>query len=245
VGLDGPRFYDDAGVFATYMRRRDRDESPNDTLEKPDLLDLIGPVAGLRVLDLGCGNAEIGRDLLAAGASGYLGVEPSQNMLAEAQKTLDGTGGEVVAATIEGWTYPRAAFDLVISRLALHYVDAIEPTFHRIYRSLGPGGRFVFSVQHPVITSCNRGIGADGKRRDWIVDEYHVPGRRVTHWMGQDVVMYHRTIEEYFTGLLHAGFTVEGLREGRPRRELFLREETFLRRQRTPQMLLMAARKTG
>ena len=61
--------------------------------------------------------------------------------------------------------------------------------------------------------------------------------------MGQDVVMYHRTIEEYFTGLQRAGFLVDGLREGRPRRELFLLEETYLRRRRTPLMLVMAARK--
>src|SRR5215212_10969887 len=96
-GLDGPSIYDDHGVFSTYMRQRARDENPNDTLEKPDLLDLIGKVDGLRILDLGCGNAAIGRELLMAGARGYLGVEPSKNMLGEARKTLDGTAGQVAA----------------------------------------------------------------------------------------------------------------------------------------------------
>ncbi|MGE3911099.1 MAG: hypothetical protein AB7K36_17205, partial [Chloroflexota bacterium] len=47
-GLDGPRFYDDDEVFTTYQRHRARDETPNDTLEKPDLLDLIGEAAGLQ-----------------------------------------------------------------------------------------------------------------------------------------------------------------------------------------------------
>ena len=46
-------------------------------------------------------------------------------------------------------------------------------------------------------------------------------------------------------GLQQAGFLVEGLREGRPRRELFLREETYQRRLRIPIPLLMAARKPG
>src|SRR6478672_3470422 len=133
MGLDGPRFYDDDEVFATYMRHRARDETPNDTLEKPDLLDLIGEVDGLRILDLGCGNAEIGRELLAAGASSYLGVEPSRNMLGEARKTLAGTAGQVDAATIEAWEYPPAAFDLVISRLALHYVDDVDSTFRQVF----------------------------------------------------------------------------------------------------------------
>ena len=69
MGLDGPSFYDDNRVFATYMRRRQGNESPNDTLEKPDLLDLIGSAVGLRVLDLGCGDAQIGKELLASGST--------------------------------------------------------------------------------------------------------------------------------------------------------------------------------
>jgi SAM-dependent methyltransferase len=243
MGLDGPSFYDDAQVFATYMRHRSRDETPNDTLEKPDLLDLIGSAVGLRVLDLGCGNAEIGRELLAAGSQSYLGVEPSRNMAREARETLTGTGGWVEEATIEAWGYPPDAFDLVISRMALHYVEDVEAAFRQVFRALSSGGRFVFSVEHPVITSCDRGWPEGSKRQDWIVDEYHVSGRRVTRWMGQDVVKYHRTLEEYFGGLQRAGFVVEALREARPRRELFLREETYARRLRIPLMLLMAARK--
>ena len=245
MGLDGPSFYDDDRVFATYMRHRSRDETPNDTLEKPDLLDLIGSPAGQRVLDLGCGSARIGRELLAAGAIAYLGVEPSQNMVGEARETLAGTSGRVAVATIEDWEYPADAFDLVISRLALHYVDDVELTFRQVFRTLTAGGRFVFSVEHPVITSCARSYPEGSKRQDWIVDDYYVPGRRVTRWMGQDVVKYHRTLEQYFDGLQQAGFLVDGLREGRPRRERFLREKTYLRRLRIPLFLLMAARKPG
>jgi SAM-dependent methyltransferase len=245
MGLDGPSFYNDDGVFATYMRHRERDEAPNDTLEKPHLLDLIGSAVGLRVLDLGCGNAEIGKELLASGSAAYLGVEPSRNMYGAARETLAGTGGQVVQATIEDWEYPADAFDLVISRLALHYVDDIDETFRRVFRTLVPGGKLVFSVEHPVLTSCDRALPPGTKRQDWIVDDYHVSGKRVTHWMGQDVVKYHHTTEEYFTGLRQAGFQVEGLREARPRRELFQHEETYRRRLRIPISLLLAARKPG
>jgi SAM-dependent methyltransferase len=245
MGLDGPRFYDDDQVFATYMRHRTGDETPNDTLEKPDLMDLIGSVVGLRVLDLGCGTGEIGRELLAAGCHSYLGVEPSQNMLGAGRETLAGTDGQIVRATIEAWEYPPDTFDLAISRLALHYVEDVEVTFEQVFRTLVAGGRLVFSVEHPVLTSCDRGRPPGTKRQDWIVDDYHVSGKRVTHWMGQDVVKYHRTVDEYFGGLQRAGFVVEGLREGRPRRERFLREETYLRRLRIPLALVMAARKPG
>jgi SAM-dependent methyltransferase len=166
-------------------------------------------------------------------------------MLRLAHETLVGTSGQVTAATIEGWAYPATTADLVISRLALHYVENVDLTFRQTFKTLAPGGRLVFSVEHPVISSCNRALGDDGRRREWIVDDYHVSGRRVIRWLGKEVVKYHHTVEEFFGGLQRAGFTVEALREARPRREAFLREETYQRRLRIPLFLLLAARKPG
>ena len=47
----GPAFYDDDTLFATYMAHRQEPDNPPDTLEKPVLLDLVGAVAELRILD--------------------------------------------------------------------------------------------------------------------------------------------------------------------------------------------------
>ena len=63
----GPEFYDDATVFATYQRHRARPDSPNDTLEALVIWTMLGDVAGCDILDLGCGDAQFGRDLLARG----------------------------------------------------------------------------------------------------------------------------------------------------------------------------------
>ena len=65
----GPDFYDDDEVFATYVRHRQRADSPNETLEKPVILELVRPISGQRVLDLGCGDAEIALTLLHDGAA--------------------------------------------------------------------------------------------------------------------------------------------------------------------------------
>lgn len=241
--LSGGEFYDDAAVFETYRQRRAGDETPNDTLERPDLLELIGAVPGRRVLDLGCGDARIGVELLAAGARSYLGVEASARMADAGRAALAGTAGRVVRATIEAWVYPVEAFDLVLSRLALHYVEDVAAVFARIFGALAPGGRFVFSIEHPVITSSDRALAAGGRRQHWVVDDYHVQGRRVTTWMGGEVVKYHRTIEAYVAALQGAGFVLEALREASPRRAAFLREETYQRRRRIPLFLLLAGRR--
>ena len=243
MGVPGPRFYDDDRVFATYVAHRRGQDNANDTLEAPVVRELVGPVLGLSILDLGCGDARYGRELLAAGSRTYMGVEASRNMGELARESLAGTAGMLVEATIEGWAYPPAAFDLVVSRLALHYVEDLPATCGLVFRTLAPGGRFVFSVEHPVITSCDRGWPAGTKRQAWVVDDYHVSGRRVTRWPGGEVVKFHRTVEDHFLALQQAGFVVEALREARPRRERFVEEATYARRLRVPLFLVMAARK--
>jgi SAM-dependent methyltransferase len=242
MAADGPDFYDDESVFATYASMRERLDSPNDTMEAPVIDELLGDVTGLKVLDLGCGAATLGRDLLARGASTYVGVDGSRRMAAAARATLDGTAGIVVEHRIETWDHPSCAFDLAVSRLALQYVADVTPLFARVAHALVDGGRFVFSVEHPVITSCSRGWKEGTLRQDWLVDDYFRTGARVTSWLGGEVRKYHRTVEDYFAAMRAAGFSVEALREARPRAEMFSDLRTFERRKRIPLFLIVAGR---
>jgi SAM-dependent methyltransferase len=243
MGKQGAAFYDDDSIFAAYTASRRRPDNPNDTLEKPVMLELVGELAGRRILDLGCGDADFGRYALARDCRTYIGVEGSRNMVTAARQTLAGTPGEVVHASIETWTYPDASFDLVVSRLALHYVSDVELILAQTYRALAHGGRLVFSVEHPVITSCDRGWRS-GPRQAWLVDDYFDIGLRVTSWLGGQVAKYHRTVEAYFAALQGAGFVVESLRESHPRRTMFADKLEYERRKRIPLFLFLAGRKS-
>ena len=246
MGLNGPEFYDDEVVFDTYKSRREkRVDSPNETLEKPVFDELVGNLTDLRILDLGCGNAAFGLEALLQGCQSYLGIDGSHKMVAAAKENLSGTRGNVVQATIETWDYSFEQFDRVTSRLALHYVQEIEPVFARVYQALVDGGRFIFSIEHPVITSCDRAWQTVELRQDWIVDDYFETGPRLTRWMGGEVIKFHRTIEDYFTALRLAGFVVAALRESRPQREHFRDPATYERRKRIPLMLFFSASRPG
>ena len=240
---DGPDFYDDESVFRTYSEMRQRRDSPNETIEAPVFRELVGDVRALRVLDLGCGTASVGRELLARGARQYVGLEGSRRMATAAREQLRDTAGVIIDGRIETWTYPPRAFDLVVSRLALHYVADLRALLANVARALVDGGRLVFSVEHPVITSCSRGWKEGTVRRDWLVDDYFKTGSRRTRWLGGEVRKYHRTVEDHFAAMSAAGFAVEELREARPRVEMFADVATFERRTRIPLFLIMAGRK--
>ena len=205
---------------------------------KPAFLDVLGDVRGRRVLDLGCGDGRFGRNLLDAGALSYLGVDASANRAALADQTLPGC---VRHQRIEEFTAPPGSMDLVVSRLALHYVSDVGAVLRRVYATLVHSGRLVFSVEHPIITSSDQAWQGRGPRQAWLVDDYFVTGRRETEWMGSRVVKFHRTVEDYVSLIQSAGLRLATLREPAPAVQRFASQQEFRRHQRIPLLLLLSA----
>ncbi|PKL79258.1 MAG: SAM-dependent methyltransferase [Candidatus Melainabacteria bacterium HGW-Melainabacteria-1] len=242
---NGALFYDNPEVFATYLARRNQPTSANDTLELPVLRELLPAVTDADILDLGCGDASLAHELCASGARSYLGIDGSAQMVKLASQQLKALAlARVEQGYIEDPShYREQAYDLVISRLAFHYLESIETVIRQIYLTLRPGGQLVFSAEHPVITSHQLSIKQGSNRQDWVVDRYFATGRRQFKWMGAEVIKYHHTLEDYFQALKRAGFSVEDLRESRPKPELFKDRKLLERRSRVPLYLLMKARK--
>lgn len=239
----GALFYDRPEVFATYAERRQQATSANQTLELPIIQALLPELTGSHVLDLGCGDAEIAHELFVRGASAYTGVEASAKMLGLAQQQAFKAGQvKLEQGYIENWDYPSEQFELVLSRLAFHYVEAIEPVFELVARSLKPGGYFVFSVEHPVITSHQLSMKAGANRQDWAVDRYFDSGKRHVSWLGGQVLKYHRTVEDYFCAL-QQHFQILALRESRPDPKRFKDRKLFEKRNRVPLFLMFKAQK--
>jgi len=236
----GSNFYDHNEVFSQYTSLRERPENANDTLEKPVMMDLLGDVRGKAILDLGCGDAQFGVELLQKGCSFYHGIDGSKNMIDLAKQQIKHELIMLERVDLEEWNPPVAQYDLVVSRLVFHYLEDLHTIFDHIHTALKPGGAIIFSVEHPVITST---LQPAGLRTSWVVDHYFSMGYRTQQWLGGSVEKYHRTLEEYFQLLQESGFTIERLKESSPRREFFLSDETFERRKRIPLFLFLKATK--
>lgn len=239
----GASVYDQEEFFENYMKRRGRKDSPNNAIEGPIIYELIGDFQNKSFLDLGCGDASFGKELLSQGAAFYTGIEGSEQMVASANLKLANKNGIIHHETMESYSYPTNKFDIVTSRFAIHYVSDILLLFQNVHNTLKDNGKFVFSVQHPLTTSSFISKKTGDKRGNWIVDDYFLEGERKEPWIEQIVVKYHRTIEHYFNALTKAGFTIVDLREGTPKREHFSNEEEFTRRQRIPVVIVFSCTK--
>lgn len=239
----GGSFYDADDVHKRYTAHRDGEQhlSPNHVMEEPAVLAEVGNPAGLRVLDLGCGDGRFGHQMLMAGARSYQGVDSSLRMIDIAKLNLAGTRGSVELANIENVAPPSGSLDLITARLSLHYVADLDRIMSAAAQGLSAGGRFIFTVVHPVITSYDN--QPTGPRTNWTVDDYFHTGPRMRNWLGSEVTWHHRTIEDYVNAVTEAGLTLTALRECEPDPARFDgHTEELARRQRVPLFLLLNMR---
>jgi trans-aconitate 2-methyltransferase len=111
-----------------------------------DLLDLVEPCPGGRVVDLGCGTGELTRALHErARAGSTLGLDSSRAML-ERSAPHAGGGLTFELGDIAEWA-PATPVDLIFSNAALHWIDDHDELFARLTTALSPGGQL--AVQMP------------------------------------------------------------------------------------------------
>ena len=102
-----------------------------------DVLAMLAPRPGERILDLGCGDGRLTAEIKAAGAD-VLGIDLSNDLLDAARAR------EFDVQKLDGHELAFAQeFDAVFSNAALHWMRAPELVVAGVARALKPGGRFV------------------------------------------------------------------------------------------------------
>ena len=123
--------------------------------------------------------------------------------------------------------FDEAAFDTVVSFMALMDGPRFDLAMKECCRVLRPGGTLAFSLMHPCfITKGSRWIRDEhGEKVSWVVSRYFDPGHWVERWRFTDapadapqfaVPRFDRTLSEYLNAVMDAGFTLRKLGEPRP-----------------------------
>jgi SAM-dependent methyltransferase len=240
--------YDEQGFFLKYSKMPRSTGGLDSAEEWPAFRALLPDLTDKCVLDLGCGFGWHCRYARQQRARSVLGVDLSEQMLAQAKALTNDPAIQYRRSAIEDFEFHDSEFDVVISSLALHYVERFDVACKNICQVLVVGGTFVVSVEHPIFTSRAQQewcLSADGDRLHWPIDGYHEEGIRHTRWMTDDVIKYHRTVATYVNTLIDSGFRISKLLEpGVSVERVFERPELKDERRR-PIFLVIAAQKIG
>lgn len=115
----------------------------------PCVFQLAGKTgAGVRVLDVGCGNGFTAGQFLARGC-GVVGVDLGESGIALARESYPRGRFEVLPADSSLLTNLRCEpFDLVLSTEVIEHLYAPRPFAAGCYEALRPGGRFICSTPY-------------------------------------------------------------------------------------------------
>lgn len=185
------------------------------------LLDLVGSVEGLNVLDLACGHGTVTRELARRGAR-VIGGDISIKLLdhARAIEATDPLGIEYIQLDA-GSAEPLedSQFNLLVANFGLSDIDDLPGACATVSRVLKSGGSFVFSILHPYFG------GGEGVSASWPTDTGYFDER---WWRAEgelstlraQVGSNHRTLSTYLNTLIQHDLVPEELREPAPEREL-------------------------
>jgi SAM-dependent methyltransferase len=194
------------------------DETVGDDVSDPStaaLLDLVGHVRGLRVLDLACGQGRISRALARAGAT-VVGVDLSAALLDVAhafERTaplgIDYRRADVTAPGV----LAGERFEAAVCNQALADIDELDRALAVVAAVLPAGSAFTFSLLHP----CFPGFGPTAPS-SWSPEGYYAEG----WWLAPSpgfrgrVGANHRTLSTYLNALHRHGLALDEVREPPP-----------------------------
>jgi trans-aconitate methyltransferase len=154
------------------------------------VLELLAPLPGERILDLGCGDGVLTEKIVAAGAT-VVAVDAGPDMIAAARAR--GIDARVMDGQKLAFT---GGFDAVFSNAALHWMRDQEAVLAGVHRALKPRGRFVAEMgghnnTAAIIVALSAVLGRRG-----------LDAHRLSPWYFPSADAYRRKLED-------AGFTVE------------------------------------
>jgi SAM-dependent methyltransferase len=211
------------------------DSKPYNALyERPAVLSLLPPLAGLDVLDAGCGSGWYGQYYLENQVASLTCIDVSPKMLAATRSRL-GERARILEADLEKpLTFaPDGSFDLIVAPLVMHYLRDWLPTLQEFKRVLRLNGRLVFSTHHPIMDFRLHNL-ADYFAITLIEDE----------WSTGKVSFYRRPLTKISADLHAARFVIERLLEPQPvAEEQWTDRQSYEKLMHNPWFLVIRARR--
>lgn len=231
-----------------------------DGLNTPAFLEILPPVAGLRGLDIGCGEGENTRRLARLGAK-MVGIDVAPTFIRHAceSEAADPLGIAYELADGQNLPFPDGSFDFAAAFMSLMDLPSQDQAFCEAARVLRPGGFLQFSILHPCFAPPYRKVlrqadgtvtaievgryfdRADGEIETWCFSA--APSEQRDQQAPFQVPRFHRTLSAWVEMILQAGFLIEKMAEPRASDEQVARFPALADTQVAPLFLIIRAQK--
>ncbi len=139
--------YDHGEFFEGYIQLPRQVHGLDSAAEWPSMRSMIPPLAGKRVLDLGCGFGWLSRWAADSGATEVVGIDLSHRMLERARTSTESPTVRYVRADLDELDelgLGPMQFDVALSSLALHYVTDLA----RLFAAIEHAFQASFPIRH-------------------------------------------------------------------------------------------------
>ncbi len=239
--------YDNETFFKGYKKIRENQNNANNLFETPALLSLLPDLNNKTVLDLGCGCGDHCVEFVKRGSYKVVGIDISEKMLQVARAENNLSQIRYKKMPMENINMLNERFDIVVSSLAIHYVNDYKGLVNNVFHLLNQNGIFVFSQENPLNTCFSNGErwtkDAQGKKLYANISNYGIDGERESVWFIDNVKKYHRTFSTIINTLIETGFTIEKLIEPIPTKKMLEEHPEYQDLFHKPDFLLVRAKK--
>ena len=154
-------------LFDTWTSRYDSwFETPSGILikqyESRLLLELLNPLSGDKILDVGCGTGIFTMDVMALGPI-ITGVDISQPMLRKAMNKTSQSGFTGICADMRALPFEDNSFDKVLSMTAIEFIADAKKAIDEIDRVTKKGGSIVVTTLNSLSPWADRRLDAAKK----------------------------------------------------------------------------------
>lgn len=179
--------------YEVWSKSYDSQVNPTRDVSTAVLKSTLPPLAGLRVVEAGCGTGG-NSQWIAPQCERLIGLDFSEAMLAWAQEKVSADNAQfIVHDLMKPWPVEEDWADLVLINLVLEHIEQLRPLLTEAGRTIKPGGSVHITEYHP--DRVQRGDGAEFDN-----------GKGVT-----EVINFHHPLEEYMALADTLGFTLEAV----------------------------------
>lgn len=208
----------------------------------PLVFKLLGNLQGKSVLDAGCGNGYLTREI-AKTAKTVVGVDFTKNLLEVAQKRSKHIPNlKLILADLEKLPFPTGSLDVILCNMVLINIENLGIVINELARILKTNGSFVISLTHPCFENPPHTPAIKNEKGETVARAIYsyFPKGLVINTTEKNQLHYHYTLSDYFNFLAQANLYLEEMIEPNNDEIMNNGEKTI-----TPLFLIMKLKKVN